>query len=186
MVENTNKQELKNNDSLRFTRAKLKHHTIQDNQNNGEKLYLTDEEDIDKVLVLLNDLYYENRLLKKDLINERLTVITQKHMKELLYSHMLRLLDYDMVAKSNRYFGFRETLEDLVSEVEDLFECSYEELTERDKYCADCYYMVYQDEDNEEMDCNNSRALPEIYGVPEIISSEPHFCPYWEDKDDDD
>ena len=27
MVENTNKQELKNNDSLRFTRAKLKHHT---------------------------------------------------------------------------------------------------------------------------------------------------------------
>lgn len=171
--------------NLRFTRTKNKHHTITDNKKE-QILYLTDEKDIDKVLILLNELYYENELLKKDLINERLTVINQKHTKELLYSHMLRLLDYEMVAKSNYEFGFSETLEDIVSEVEDLFDSSYEELTEKDFYCTDCYYMFYHnEEDKEDMDCGNPHALPEIYGVPEVISSEPHFCPFWEDRDDD-
>lgn len=47
-------------------------------------------------------------------------------------------------------------------------------------YCTDCAHMYWIDPDTmEEMDCWNHAALPEN-GAPEIISSEPHNCPYYE------
>lgn len=51
-------------------------------------------------------------------------------------------------------------------------------------YCTDCAHMYWIDPDTmEEMDCWNHAALPEN-GAPEIISSEPHNCPYYEPRGD--
>lgn len=55
-------------------------------------------------------------------------------------------------------------------------------MTEEELYCTDCRHMFWVDSDTmEEMDCWNHAALPEN-GAPEIISSEPHNCPYWEPR----
>ena len=51
------------------------------------------------------------------------------------------------------------------------------------KYCTDCYFMFWIDEETkEEMDCCNGNAMPEN-GAPEIICSEPHNCPYFKSKE---
>lgn len=45
-------------------------------------------------------------------------------------------------------------------------------------YCTDCNFVQYEG-DFENMDCGNVYALPE-HGAPEIISSEPNTCPFYE------
>ena len=49
-------------------------------------------------------------------------------------------------------------------------------------YCTDCYFMFYHDPERfEDMDCSNGNAVP-WNGAPEIISSEPHTCPFFEKR----
>ena len=53
-----------------------------------------------------------------------------------------------------------------------------------EKYCGDCYFMYWIDEETkDEMDCANGNAIPEIDGVPELIVSEPHNCPFYKERD---
>lgn len=49
-----------------------------------------------------------------------------------------------------------------------------------EKYCNDCYFMYYVDEETGEMACSNGNAIPENDGVPEAIVGEPHDCPFYE------
>lgn len=50
------------------------------------------------------------------------------------------------------------------------------------KYCEGCYFMFWVDENEDEMDCANGNAVAGIDGVPELIVSEPHNCPFYTDK----
>lgn len=52
-------------------------------------------------------------------------------------------------------------------------------------YCGDCQHMFFVDEDTLEMDCWNHAALPEN-GAPEIICSDPHNCPFFEERSKED
>ena len=55
-----------------------------------------------------------------------------------------------------------------------------------EKYCEDCYFMVWVDEETkEEMDCANGNAIPGIDGVPGLIVSDPHNCPFYTEKEGD-
>ena len=47
--------------------------------------------------------------------------------------------------------------------------------------CSTCEYMVYQDNDGEEMDCIHGHATPDN-GAPEMISSDSNECPFYETR----
>lgn len=56
-----------------------------------------------------------------------------------------QILDYDKLSYSNYIFGFSETLEDVISEVEELFENPLD--FNVDVYCDNCYYSKEDDDD---------------------------------------
>lgn len=52
-------------------------------------------------------------------------------------------------------------------------------------YCGDCHHMFFVDDDTLEMDCYHGNAMPEN-GAPEIICSDPHNCPFFEERSKED
>ena len=46
--------------------------------------------------------------------------------------------------------------------------------------CHNCYFLVYLDDDFQDMECVHGNAVPENGAPLEINGSDEHECPFWE------